>query len=131
MKVIIFSEFKLKIQTKMNMQMFALVGYLKKPKTSFGRGIFRKSKMPKKMSKSTNALDDIRDVRFMTELCSQQQDEIENLKKQVQTLKERYNRANRSIYQSNAPKTTKLPRRSIKRLEAVKSINENSFSLLL
>ena len=112
----------------MQMQIFALVGYLKKPKETFGWS--KKLKMSKK-SKSTSQLDGIRELRFMTDLCMQQQSEIEELKSQVHTLKDQYDRANRNIYRANAPKAIKRRRGSMKRAEAVRSIVDNSFSILL
>ena len=90
------------------MQIFALVGQLKRSKI----------KNLKKSEKS-------REIKFLTDICLAQQKQIEDFEKEIFELKEKCKIANRHIYETNAPKSSK------RRNQSSKSIMRNSFSLLL
>ena len=115
----------------MSLNIFAIVGHLKKPKTSFIKKLSKHASFAKK-SKTTTDLQKNAEMEFMTQVCFEQQREIENLKKEIQMLKNQYQRANRQIYQQNAPK---VARRRSSRRSGVRPLdqckNENSFSIIL
>ena len=92
------------------MQIFALVGNLKKAKV----------KNYKKSEKS-------RELKYLTDMCIEQQKKIEKLEKEISELHEKCQKANRQIYETNAPKSTRKNRQN----ESSKSIMRNSFSILL
>ena len=113
----------------MNSTIFALAGYLKKPKQTFAKRVFGKVKLLKR-SKTTPDLTKSDELQLMSNLCFQQQVEIEKLKRQVEALADQYERANRQIYHQNAPKSKALRRRSSSRRQIAQK-KENSFSIIL
>jgi len=114
----------------MGLNIFAIVGHMKKPKTSFVKKLSKKASFAVRKSKTTSDLTKTSEMEFMTELCFEQQREIENLKKEIQFLNDQYKRANRCIYQQNAP-NSKLRRKSSKIVENQRIKNDNSFSIIL
>ena len=113
----------------MNSTIFALAGYLKKPKQTFAKRVFGKVKLLKR-SKTTADLTKSDELEFMTNLSCQQEDEIKKLKREVEALTEQYERANRHIYQQNAPKCKVLRRKSLVRSQTVRT-EKNKFSIVL
>ena len=97
----------------MNSTIFAVSGYLKKPKQTFSKRVFGKVNLLKR-SKTTADLTKNDELQLLTNVCCQQQDEIEKLKREIEVLTEQYERANRHIYQQNAPKSKVLKRKLLK-----------------
>ena len=112
--------------------MFALAGYMQRPKETFLNRILRKSKRMSKRSKTTADLYSSDDLRFISSLCHDQQRQIEELKRKLQVLQNQYKRANRNIYHLNAPKLKgKSSRKSAGDAKRVKTTKDNSFSIIL
>ena len=107
-----------------------IFGSLKRTKKSLQKNLTKKSKR-KIFSKSTAVLQNDCEMKFMTALCFQQEREIENLRVEIEILKEQFQRANRHIYQQNAPNAKVARRRSSKQVEFVKNTSEQSFSIIL
>ena len=109
------------------MNIFALVGS-KKSKKSLAKKLSKNFSFAKK---TKHDLTRPNEMAFMTNLSLQQQREIESLKTEMEFFKIQYQRANRQIYQQNAPSTKSLRRKSSTKVDHQTSKSDHSFSIIL